>query len=404
MIFRNDEPARRGQPATVPGYQQLTRELGRTLTTHVGSFVRPEALRHHLLDRAADGSSHVPLGAPIGSVATDFVRAIVRRQSLTGLDLVNDGEQSKIGYADYAMERLSGFEPRKRTHGGITMLEQRDFPNLYASRSSAALPAAYACVGPVGYQGHEALRSDIENLLGSTAGHGVQGLFMTAASPGLASRHANEYYATDEEYRATVAEALRVEYETIVAAGVVLQIDCPDIGTFLRTRALEPADVRRYAAQSIELLDFATRNIDPAMMRMHVCCGADEAPHTRDIEIRWIVDLLLDARPSGLMVVGANGRHEHEWRDWLSVELPEDKVLIPGVIDSTSNIVEHPRTVADRIVRYAAIVGRDRVVGSADCGFSASVRANVPLVDPEIAWAKLRVLVEGAQLASRILW
>lgn len=382
-----------------PVSRETTESVGRILTTHVGSFVRPPVLRDRM--RAS-----MPEDSALGDPLLEAVRQVVRRQREVGLDVVNDGEQSKIGYADYVFERLEGFEPvAVFNYTSSTLLEQREFPSLYGSpRPVAAAPQHYVCTRPIRYRGDEAIRRDIANLLDATEVFGAEALFMTAVSPGLVARHPNEHYATDDEYREAIAEALRIEYEAITSAGIVLQLDCPDIGTFLRTHDAGIEDARRYAAQCVELVNFATRHIDPAMMRMHICCGADEAPHHRDVEIAWIFEQLSVARPSGLMTVGANGRHEHEWRVWSEHRLPEGKVLIPGVVDSTSNIVEHPRTVADRILRYAGAVGRENVVASADCGFSASIRADVPLVDPEIAWAKLRSLAEGAKLASRELW
>lgn len=368
---------------------------GRILTTHVGSFFRPAGLRQEL---RAD-----PSGAGGSARARAAVREVVARQVRAGLDLVNDGEQGRPGYADYILNRVTGFAP-SRPGAPALPWEHRDFPGWHATRATAAPPVSYSCVGDVGYVGQEALRAEIAILLDAVEAQPVSGVFMTAVSPSLVCRQANVHYGSDDEYRAAVAEALRVEYETIAASGILLQIDCPDIGTLLRLRDGDRAAARRYAAASIELLNFATRNIAPTAMRVHLCCGADEAPHHRDVELGWVADLLVAARPHGLMVVGANGRHEHEWRVWEDVALPDDKVLIPGVVDSTSNIVEHPGTVADRLLRYAGVVGRERVVASVDCGFSASVRADLPLVDPEVAWAKLRALADGAALASRALW
>jgi 5-methyltetrahydropteroyltriglutamate--homocysteine methyltransferase len=308
----------------------------------------------------------------------DAVIEKVKRQVEIGLAVVNDGEQSKISFATYVRERLHGFggadEPRP------VGLEARQFPAW--ARRRATPYRRPACNAPVAWKDFVAVEQDITNLQAATAGLPVQEVFMTAVSPGtLANFFPNRYYPTREAYLEAMAEVMKREYDAIVQAGFLLQLDCPDLA--LRSNT-------------------ATRDIPPERVRMHVCWGAGEGPHNHDVPLRDIVDILLTARPAALSIVGANGRHEHEWKVWQDVPLPAGKILIPGVIDSTTNIVEHPEVVAERIMRYTTILGRENVIAGVDCGFGTS--AQTDQVDSEVAWAKLRALVEGAELASRTLW
>jgi 5-methyltetrahydropteroyltriglutamate--homocysteine methyltransferase len=244
---------------------------------------------------------------------------------------------------------------------------------------------------------------DIENLRRAAAGLEIADLFMTAISPAMVWTTPNEYYADDDSYRHAVCDALAEEYAAIAGAGIVVQIDCPDLGIPLRTTpGMDLDECRRVMAANIEGLNYATRSIDPDLMRIHVCYGADEAPHHRDPNLADVVDVLLTARPNGLTVVGANGRHEHEYRAWQDVKVPDGKVIMPGVIDSTTNIIEHPDLVAERILRHTAILGRENVIAGVDCGLDTI--AGVHQVDPEVAWAKLASLGEGARRATQQLW
>ncbi len=375
----------------------MKRSTERILTTHTGSLARPPELLQMLLAREE--------GQPVDPGVFDAAvqRAVtekVKRQVEAGLAIVNDGEQSKISFATYVRERLRGFggadEPRP------VGLEAREFPE-YATRRATPYRRP-ACNAPIAWQDFSAVEKDIANLKAATEGLPVEEVFMTAVSPGtLANFFPNRYYPTREAYLEAVAEVMKREYEAIVQAGFLLQLDCPDLA--LRSTwfpDLSIPEFRTVVAQNVEALNAATRDIPAEHVRMHVCWGAGEGPHNHDVPLRDIVDVLLTGRPAALSIVGANGRHEHEWKVWQDVQLPAGKVLIPGVIDSTTNIVEHPEVVAERIVRYANVLGRENVIAGVDCGFGTNARTDQ--VDPEIAWAKLQALVEGAELATKALW
>jgi 5-methyltetrahydropteroyltriglutamate--homocysteine methyltransferase len=375
----------------------MKRSRERILTTHTGSLARPPDLLQMLLARE-EGQ---PVDSSIfGATVRRAVTETVQRQVETGLDIVNDGEQSKISFATYVRERLHGFggadEPRP------TSLEAREFPEYAARR---AFPYRRpACNAPIAWKDFAAVETDIANLKAATAGLPVQEVFMPAVSPGtLANFFPNRYYPTREAYLEAISEVMKREYEAIVQAGFLLQLDCPDLA--LRSTwfpDLSMSEFRTVVAQNVEALNAATRDIPAEHVRVHVCWGAGEAPRNHDVPLRDIVDVLLKARPAALSIMGANGRHEHEWKVWQDVPLPEGKVLIPGVIDSTTNIIEHPEVVADRLVRYANVLGRENIIAGVDCGFGTNARTDQ--VDAKIAWAKLRALVEGAELATRALW
>jgi 5-methyltetrahydropteroyltriglutamate--homocysteine methyltransferase len=375
----------------------MKRSTERILTTHTGSLARPPELLQMLLAREE--------GQPVDPGVFDAAvqRAVtekVKRQVEAGIAIVNDGEQSKISFATYVRERLHGFggadEPRP------VGLEAREFPE-YATRRATPYRRP-ACNAPIAWQDFSAVEKDIANLKAATEGLPVEEVFMTAVSPGtLANFFPNRYYPTREAYLEAVAEVMKREYEAIVQAGFLLQLDCPDLA--LRSTwfpDLSIPEFRTVVAQNVEALNTATRDIPAEHVRMHVCWGAGEGPHNHDVPLRDIVDVLLTGRPAALSIVGANGRHEHEWKVWQDVQLPAGKALIPGVIDSTTNIVEHPEVVAERIVRYANVLGRENVIAGVDCGFGTNARTDQ--VDPEVAWAKLQALVEGAELATKALW
>jgi 5-methyltetrahydropteroyltriglutamate--homocysteine methyltransferase len=375
----------------------MKRSTERILTTHTGSLARPPELLQMLLAREE--------GQPVDPGVFDAAvqRAVtekVKRQVEAGIAIVNDGEQSKISFATYVRERLHGFggadEPRP------VGLEAREFPE-YATRRATPYRRP-ACNAPIAWQDFSAVEKDIANLKAATEGLPVEEVFMTAVSPGtLANFFPNRYYPTREAYLEAVAEVMKREYEAIVQAGFLLQLDCPDLA--LRSTwfpDLSIPEFRTVVAQNVEALNTATRDIPAEHVRMHVCWGAGEGPHNHDVPLRDIVDVLLTGRPAALSIVGANGRHEHEWKVWQDVQLSAGKVLIPGVIDSTTNIVEHPEVVAERIVRYANVLGRENVIAGVDCGFGTNARTDQ--VDPEVAWAKLQALVEGAELATKALW
>jgi 5-methyltetrahydropteroyltriglutamate--homocysteine methyltransferase len=374
----------------------MKRSIERILTTHTGSLARPPELLQMLLAREE--------GQPVDSGVFDATvrRAVteqVKRQVEVGLAVVNDGEQSKISFATYIRERLHGFggadEPRP------VSLEAREFP-AYAARRAFPYRRP-ACNAPVVWKDFAAVEKDIEHLQVATAGRPVEEVFMTAVSPGtIVNFFPNRYYPTREAYLEAVAAVMQREYEAIDKAGFLLQLDCPDLA--LRNTwfpDLSIPEFRTVVAQNVAALNAATRNISAEHIRMHVCWGAGEGPRNHDVPLRDIVDVLLEARPVALSIMGANGRHEHEWKVWQDVPLPAGKVLIPGVIDSTTNIIEHPEVVADRIIRYVNVLGRENVIAGVDCGFGTN--AQTDQVDSEVAWAKLRALVEGAERATRIL-
>jgi 5-methyltetrahydropteroyltriglutamate--homocysteine methyltransferase len=379
----------------------MERSVERILTTHVGSLPRPAALTDLIVQKdrgtlSAEGAAALP------ALIRETVEALVDAQAKAGIDVVNDGEASKIGYATYVRERLSGFEGTGR---GLTIWDLHDVPD-FARRSLEGLdPRTPACTGPVEFRGRSALDEDIANLEAAAAKTAPADVFMTAASPGVISIYLeNQHYATAEDYWQAVAEAMRIEYEAIVAAGFVLQIDAPDLamGRHVSSELLSLEEFRRQVALRVEVLNHACRNIPADSIRLHLCWGNYLGPHHHDVEMRQIVDIILGARVGALSFEAANPRHEHEWRVWEEVALPEDKILIPGVIDTCSSYVEHPEVIADRIARFARIVGRERVIAGTDCGFANF--ASYQIVDPKIAWMKLAALAEGAARASRRLW
>jgi 5-methyltetrahydropteroyltriglutamate--homocysteine methyltransferase len=346
----------------------------------------------------------------------DGVRDVIAQQVEAGLDVVNDGEMSKFSFANYNIERLEGFTitelPAAAGRAHTMGREAEEYPEYFerwafnpgaAAQGPASSPVAPVCTGPVSYKGVAAVQRDIANVLDAARSAGATDAFMSAVPPtGVAGGFgANHYYGSEDEFDTAMAEAMRVEYEAIVSAGIVLQLDC-NWGVFSRIGTDSLAEVRRTIGHNIEVINHATRNIDPDSMRIHLCWGADEAPHHRDLPLSDIVDLMVTARPNGLGVVASNGRHAWEWRVWKDVKVPDGKVIIPGVIDSTTNIIEHPETVAERITRFAEVLGRENVIAGVDCGFDTI--AGSAQVQPRIVWAKLRSLGDGARLASAALY
>ena len=363
----------------------------RVLTTHTGSLGRAPELRDMLL--AKTKREHVD-EAEFDAAVRRAVVDVVKRQCEVGLDIINDGEQSKTGFAQYVHERLQGFEgePVRR----VTSLEAREFPD-----APTGSVWQQACTGPLAWKNFAAVERDIKNMRDAAAGVRDKQVFMASVSPGsFTNNNPNRHYASRSDYLAAVSGVMQREYEAIAAAGFVVQLDSPDLAQRSYNFPEMPvSEWRKIVAENIEGLNWATRNISREQVRVHVCWGANEGPHNHDTELHEIVDLLLTLRASAVSVVGANGRHEHEWRVWQSVKLPDGLKVIPGVIDSTTNIIEHPRTVADRIVRMGRILGRENIIAGVDCGFGVSGVAK-PKVDPNVAWAKLRALVEGAKIAS----
>lgn len=369
-------------------------------TTHTGSLPRPRELTEALKLRDG-GELSEDRAARLPQEVREAVNAIVKRQVEAGLDLVNDGEMGKIGYATYVKERLTGFDGEA---GALGIADLAEFPSLTERALEGLDVATPACTGPVEYRGHEAVAEDIDNLKAATEGAGARGVFMNAASPGVISIYLqNQHYPSHEEYLGALAEAMRQEYEAIHDAGFVLQLDCPDLamGRHVGPKELSVEDFRKRATLHVEAINEATRNIPPERLRLHVCWGNYEGPHHHDVPLEDIADIVFRVRARTILFEAANARHAHEWRVFEEVGVPDDKVLVPGVIDTTSNVVEHPELVAERVLRYAEIVGPERVVAGTDCGF-ATFATFLP-VDPGVAWLKISSLVEGAALASERL-
>jgi 5-methyltetrahydropteroyltriglutamate--homocysteine methyltransferase len=387
----------------------VKRSTERILTTHIGSLPRPLQLRQLVVDRIEGKPVDDAL---LATTLTQAVADVVHKQVEVGLDVVNDGEQSKNHHAGYLRARLSGIEVTDRAPARRTFsVEADDFPEYYARGSTAAnerLRAAArsaCCVGPLGWKDFCEVKRDIANLKVAIGQESVADVFMTSPSPTIAANfQPNIYYPDDETYLYAMADVLKREYRAITDAGFVLQVDCIGFGTATRSRAASLQEGRREVARNIEVLNHALADVPAEQVRMHMCWGSDPGPHTRDGELRDMVDLLVGAKPMGITVVGASGRHVHEWKVWRDVKLPDDKVIIAGVIDHSTNIVEHPETVADRIVRYAQVVGRERVIAGVDCGFAPAAGLEDLRVEPRVMWTKFQSLVAGAALASRELW
>jgi 5-methyltetrahydropteroyltriglutamate--homocysteine methyltransferase len=374
----------------------------RILTTHVGSLPRPPALRQLLIKK--DQGEPYDKGE-LKRLTREAVFAIVRRQAEVGIDIIDDGEMSKPGYSTYVADRLSGFaghEPAK------PRLDTRDHPNFLAAleRMTGPNTARRArCVGPVAVRDREPLMEDIANLKAALEQvHALEG-FMTAASPGLVPVfQTNVYYPSHEAYVEAIAAAMQQEYEAIVEAGFVLQLDCPDLAMAHHTtfQELSEKDFLKRAEFHVDVLNHALRNVPADRLRIHICWGNYEGPHDHDIDFAKVAPILVKAKPMGLSVEAANPRHEHEWRVWQETKLPDEKILVPGVLDTCTNYVEHPDLVAERICRFADIVGRERVIAGTDCGFGTF--AGYGKLDPDISFKKLRAMVEGAEIASKRLW
>ena len=376
---------------------------GRILTTHVGSLPRPQEVVDLLF--AQDR------GEPIDAAKFDAAmrRAIgdaVNRQAGAGIDHVSDGEMSKISYATYIRHRLTGFEP-----GNVPRATPQDLDDYPEYRDKIAAMGATPkyqrpiCKGPIKVKDTAPLHQDIARLKDAISQANVVAGFLTAASPGLiAVFQPNEYYPSHAKYLEALAEAMREEYETIVKSGLLLSIDCPDLamGRHIKFRDVDDDEFLRNAALQIEALNHALQNVPADRTRLHICWGNYEGPHTRDIPFAKILPEVLKAKPAALLIEGANPRHEHEWELWKTHKLPADKILVPGVLDTSCNFVEHPELVSQRIVRYAELVGRDRVIAGTDCGFGTF--AGFGAVHPAICWEKLKSLSEGARLASGKLW
>jgi 5-methyltetrahydropteroyltriglutamate--homocysteine methyltransferase len=402
----------------------MKRSTERILTTHVGSLIRPPALIEFL--RAQQEGRPVDEAGFQACLAAS-VADIVRQQAEAGVDVVSDGEFGKtISWSQYALERLSGFERRPMKSGANPFARGADrsrFAEFYAeldARDAPATQSEAACIGPIAYTGQGALQRDIDNLhaaLAKTAATesavtetaatdtaATEAFLPVAAPASVIPDRKNEFYATEDDCLQAIAAAMRTEYRMIVDAGFLVQLD--DARTAVTYDRMVPpasfADYRHWVGRHVEVLNHALDGIPQDRVRYHVCWGSWPGPHTTDVPLRDIVDLILQVRAGAYVIEGANPRHEHEWKVWQDVELPAGKVLIPGVISHATNIVEHPELVCERIVRLAQLVGRDNIIAGADCGFAQSPMYR--RVHPTIMWAKLEALAAGARLASNELW
>lgn len=379
----------------------MKRSTKRILTTHTGSLPRTKAVVDLLLAEAAEPGKHV---AALENAVDEAVAGVVDNQVRAGIDSINDGEQGRTDYTVHVKDRLSGFDGPSAPIAGTV---DNEFPELneMIARFASPFTDRPACNGPLGWRDWPAAQADIDRCARAVAGAKKEEGFMTSPSPGQIARYLrNMHYKTDEEYLFALADVMKREYDAIAAAGLILQVDCPDLAlsrsTVFKHMSLE--QFRKTIAVHVEALNHAVRDIDPERMRMHICWASTFGPHHTDVPLKDIVDIVLKARPCAFSFPAANPRHGHEWKIWQDVKLPAGKVVIPGMLDSTSNFVEHPELVADRIVQYAGVVGRDNMIAGVDCGFGTF--AGRVQVDSKIVWMKLQSLAEGAALASKQLY
>jgi 5-methyltetrahydropteroyltriglutamate--homocysteine methyltransferase len=376
--------------------------MERILTTHTGSLPRPDDLSRMLLARS-EGETTPELEARTRSAVAE----IVRRQREAGVDIVNDGEQGKEGYATYVKERLTGFDgeseyPTRRPE----MDDFPDFAERWRSFRGATRIHVPACTGDIRVRDETAVQTDIANLKAAARDAGVDAanVFMTAASPGVVGHFFEDHhYGSRDEFLAAIADAMRSEYRAIADAGIMLQLDCPDLAMSRHSKfaGMSLDEFRREVARNVEALNHAVQDIPAERMRMHLCWGNYEGPHTHDVELNDILDLVLQARPAGISIEASNPRHGHEWEVFERIPLPDGRYVIPGVVDSTTNFVEHPRLIAQRLLNFARVVGAERVQAGSDCGFGTFV--GMATVAPSITWAKLGAMAEGARIATEQL-
>jgi len=379
----------------------MRQSVDRILTSHVGSLPRSQAVTEVLFARAA-GSAADAAG---DAVLAAGVAEVVERQVGIGLDVVSDGETSKISYATYISERLAGFDGDTPREPGQDLVEYPGLLKKLAERGATAKYRRPRCVGQIAVKDLAPLKKDLANMRAAVGKSAPVEAFLNAASPGvIALFQPNDFYKTQDEYLEALAEAMRVEYEAIVGAGFLLQIDAPDLAmgrhTMYRDRSI--AEFLKVAALHIDVLNHSLRNIPADRLRMHVCWGNYEGPHHHDIPLEQLLPVVAKAKPQGLLFEAANPRHAHEWTVFRDTDVPEDKILIPGVLSTTTNYIEHPLLVAERLERFADVVGRERVIAGTDCGFGTF--GGFGPVEPDIAYRKLASLVEGAQIASSRLW
>ncbi len=387
----------------------MKRSTDRILTTHVGSLSRPDNQLKLLFAKER--------GEPYDSSAFELstrqaVEDIVAKQVATGIDIVCDGEQSKSSFLTYVTERLAGFSPSE-VQGEDLWVESREslaFPEFYQAHRKAregliAQPVRLKCTAPIEYVGHELVQRDIANVKAAAELHGVEEAFMTAVSPSdVEGQQANQFYESEEAYLYAIADAMREEYEAIVQSGLILQIDDPRLLTYYIARPdLSVDECRSWARLRVEVLNHALKGLPTDRVRFHTCYGINIGPRIHDMNLADIVDIMLDVNAGAYLFEAGNPRHEHEWQVWENVDVPDDKILVPGVISHSTPLVEHPELIAQRLTRYANVVGRENVMGGSDCGF-ASFAATEQEIHPSIVWAKFASLVEGARIASNRLW
>ena len=381
----------------------MKRSESRILTTHTGSLPRSPELQELLrsrLDPKAGEAEEFRTGVDEG------VADAVAKQFEIGIDVINDGEQGRVQYATYVKDRLTGFDGEQllRARPRIDMMDFPEFAAQSGVSSSATIPWP-ACTGPIAWKDKDAVQRDIQRLQAATSGVKAEEVFITAASPGvIANFLVNEHYPSEEEYLYALAEVMKDDYKAIVDSGLLLQIDCPDLAM---TRVTQFSDLSqeqfiKIVEIHVEVLQYALAGLAPDRMRLHLCWGNTEGPHHYDVPLKEIINIVLKAPPLGISFEGANPRHAHEWKVWEDVKLPDGKVIIPGVLDTTTNFIEHPELIAERIVRYAGVVGKENMMVGSDCGFGTSAWGR--RVESRIAWAKLEAMVEGARLASQELW
>ena len=381
----------------------MKRSESRILTTHTGSLPRSPELQELLrsrLDPKAGEAEEFRTGVDEG------VADAVAKQFEIGIDVINDGEQGRVQYATYVKDRLTGFDGEQllRARPRIDMVDFPEFAAQSGVSSSATIPWP-ACTGPIAWKDKDAVQRDIKRLQAATSGVKSEEVFITAASPGvIANFLGNEHYPSEEEYLYALADVMKDDYKAIVDSGLLLQIDCPDLAM---TRVTQFSDLSqeqfiKIVEIHVEVLQYALAGLAPDRMRLHLCWGNTEGPHHYDVPLKEIINIVLKAPPLGISFEGANPRHAHEWKVWKDVKLPDGKVIIPGVLDTTTNFIEHPELIAERIVRYAGVVGKENMMVGSDCGFGTSAWGR--RVESRIAWAKLEAMVEGARLASQELW
>ena len=379
----------------------MKRSTSRILTTHTGSLPRtPKVVELLLAEQHQPGKRKAELAAAV----KEAVAHVVAKQIEAGIDIVNDGEQGRTDYTVHVLDRLTGFEGESSPPMGTG---EPEFPELAALLTQFASPFQHRpkCSGPVGWKDFDSALADIETAKSVMKNAKAEEFFMTSPSPGQIARYLkNAYYKTEEEYVFALADVMKREYKAIVDAGLILQLDCPDLAMLRHMVYLDKSieEFRKIISVNVAALNEAVKDLPADRIRMHVCWGSTMAPRHTDVPLKDIIDIVLTAKPMAVSFPAANARHEHEWKIWRDVKLPDGKFIIPGVIDSTHNTIEHPEVVCDRLLNFASVVGRENVVGGVDCGFGTF--AGRVQVDTKIVWMKLKSLSEGAAMASKQLW